>query len=135
MSTYQRFKTNPELEKNGIVLDLGEVGKFTIARAGGANQKFEKRMAALTKPHRRAIQAGTIDQQILSEITATAAAETIVLGWEGVTGPDGQPLEFNVANCKQLLTDLPELFTEIVNAARDHTLYLQHIREEDAGNS
>ena len=45
------------------------------------------------------------------------------------------PLEFNVANCKQLLTDLPELFTEIVNAARDHTLYLQHIREEDAGNS
>lgn len=134
MSTYNVFQQDTELEREGLDLDLVEAGKFRVARAGGANKKFQKRFEAYTKPFRRAIQTGTMSNEVADEILAKVYAECVVLGWEGVTGPDGQPLPFNKENCIKLFQDLPELFAEIRKVAEDSVFYRLKIREEDTKN-
>lgn len=134
MGTYASYKTNQELEKDGIELDLGEAGLFKIARAGGSNQKYLKRVQALSKPYRRAIQAGSIDQKDSDRIVITAFAEHVVLGWERVTGPDGQPLPYTTENAIQLFTDLPDLFQTIQESANDASLFRQEVQVADSEN-
>lgn len=132
--TYKTYQTEEGLEKGGITLDLGEVGKFKLARAGGANSQFQKRMMVLTKPHRKSISAGIIDPKLADQLLAQAFAETVVLGWEGVTGPDGEPLAYNKENAVKLLTDLPDLFKDIRETSEDATLF-RAVNLEDAAKN
>jgi hypothetical protein len=132
--TYAAFKTNSKREQEGVVLDMGDAGKYKIARAGGANSKFSRRLAVLTKPHRRAIQTDTIDRKVADEILATAYAETVLIGWEGVSGEDGNELAFSKENAIKLFTDLPDLFKQIRETAEDMTLFREELAEGDAGN-
>lgn len=134
-STYKAYKTDEAREKTGITLDLGEVGKFKLARAGGSNVQFQKRLMALSKPYRRAIQTGNIDPKVADALLAEAFADTVLLGWDGVTGEDGAKLDFNKANALKLLTDLPDLFKDIREAAEDATLFNLELTEGDAKNS
>lgn len=133
-STYGAFKTNETREREGVTLDLGDAGKFRLARAGGGNAAFQKRLAAITKPHRRAIQTETISTAQAEALMAQVYAETVVLGWEGVTGEDGQLLPFSKDNCVKLLTDLPELFREIQTTSSDIRYFRDEILEADAKN-
>jgi hypothetical protein len=135
MSTYKSFKTSENLERDGIILDLGDVGKFRIARAGGRNVRYQKRLEALLRPHRRALQTETMSEEVAREVTIQAFSETVILGWDGVTGPDEQPLPFSVDNCKRLLSDLPDLFNEIRRFAENSSLFLDSIKEAEAKNS
>ena len=135
MSTYSQFKTNASREREGITHDLGSAGKFRLARAGGANSAFEKRLMSLSKPYRRAIATGTIERGLADSLLATAFSETVVLGWEGVTGEDGKPIPYSAEACKKLLLDLPELFAELRKAAEDAALFRDETLESDAGNS
>lgn len=132
--TYGAFKTDETREKDGVTLDMGEAGRFKVARAGGANATFTKRLAFLTKPHRRAIQTGSIDPKLADQILVTAYVESVLIGWENVTGEDGAPLQFSKENAVKLFTDLPDLFKIIRETAEDMTLFKQEIAEGDAGN-
>lgn len=132
--TYEQFKTDLRLEQEGITLDLGEAGKFLLARAGGSNKKFAKKFKDVSRPHRRAIQNQSIDDETANQIMVESYADAVLMGWSGVTGSDGQPLEFNRANAIKLLTDLPWLFEEIRRAAEDAALYRLEVREEDGKN-
>lgn len=135
MGTYKTFKTDENIEsQQGITLDYGAAGKFKIHRAGGANQKFKNYAQAQFKPYTRQIQQGTLDEKVATEINADIFARTVVVGWEGVTGPDDKPLEFNYENCKQLLIDLPDLFADIQKAAQDASLFRKEMIEEIVGN-
>jgi hypothetical protein len=134
-STYGAYKTDENRERTGVKLDLGEAGKFQIARAGGGNSNFEKRLQAVTKPYRRAIQTGNIDKKIADRLLAETYADTVLLGWEGVSGEDGKELPFNRDNAIKLFTDLPDLFKEIRETAEDATLYRAELNGVDAKNS
>jgi hypothetical protein len=70
--TYGAYKTDEGREREGVTLDLGEAGKFKLARAGGANTQFEKRLMAATKPYRRAIQTGNIEKKLADRLLAEA---------------------------------------------------------------
>lgn len=135
MSTYSKFATDVDLEKNGITLDLGSAGKFVIARAGGSNERFKRAIQRASRPFRRAIANETMEEKQADEIAAKAFAQTVVLDWSGVTGPDGKPLPFSVENAVKLFTDLPDLFAEIRRAAADGSLFRKEILEADSGNS
>lgn len=134
MGLYDRFSTDAALETGGIDLDFGSDGTITIARAGGANKKFGRVFSELMKPHRRDIDSGTLDDATADAILIEAYSRTIVLGWEGVTGRDGQSLPFTVENCVTLLTDLPELFGEIRTQAQRLANFQSAGREADAKN-
>lgn len=139
MSLYSQFQTDPKIEKEGILLEYGETddGKpicIRIARAGGANKAFEKRMEAETKPIRRQLQNETANNAQLLKILRKVYAETVVLGWENVQDPAGKPIEFSVENCIKLFEDLPDLFGDVQEQSRRAALFRAQAREADAKN-
>ncbi len=132
--TYGTFKTDSEMESKGIIIDYGEAGKFQIARAGGANKAFNRAIQKLSKPYRRAIQANRMDEEVAEQLLLKAFCKTCLLGWENVTGPDGEPLEYSMENAQKLLVDLPDLWDDLRTDAQNAELYRQETREADSGN-
>ncbi len=139
MSLYKQFKTDNSLEKEGILLEYGENSKgkpitIRIARAGGANKAYEKRMEIRVKPYRRQIQNEIIETALVEKIIKQVYAETIVLGWENVEDENGNDMEFSVENCLKLFDDLPDLFRDIQEQSQRAALFRQEVREADAKN-
>lgn len=134
MSLYKQFKTDEQVEKQGLTLNFADGISIVIARAGGSNDRYFKRMEVLTKPYRRQIEAGTADRKVLQAVIIEVFAETVLLGWENVTDEEGKPLEFNKLNAIKVLTDLPDLFAEIQEQAGKSALFRLSLNEQDAKN-
>lgn len=133
MNVYEMFETDKETEENGLDLDYGDF-KIKIARSGGSNQKYNKVLEQLTKPHRRAIQTETIDVNLLNDILKEAHAKAVVLGWENVTDRDGNLIEFSSENCYKLFKDLPDLFEDVKDQAAKTGLFRKEVVEVAVGN-
>lgn len=139
MNLYQQFKTNDNLETQGILLEYGTNSQgnpicIRIARAGGANRAFEKLIEAKVKPFRRQIQNDIMETALQEKIILEVYANTIILGWENVEDENGQPLEFSVPACIKLLTDLPDLFRDIQEQSQRASLFRQDLRSADSKN-
>lgn len=139
MSLYKTFQTSQHLEKNGIELQYGENDKgeeiiIRIARAGGANSAYNKRLEALVKPYRRQITSETIDNKVLEKLILQAFAETVILGWSGVEDAEGNSLECTVDNVIKLFTDLPDLFKDVQDQAQKSVLFREEILELESKN-
>lgn len=109
---YDAFGTEKQYETEGVTLDFG-VAKFKVRRAGGSNRKFMNVLAAKLRPHRRALDAGTMQDEVASELQMEVYFETVVVGWEGVTDAEGNVLEYNLPNFKKVMTDLPDLWSTL----------------------
>ena len=128
MSLYTLFETNEDAELDGFELILfdNEVEiKFTLARAGGSNKKFANRLQALLRPYERSIKAGTMSDD---------KAETVILSWANVNDRDGKALPFSVPAAKQLLLDLPELRTVILEEAQKAVNFVAEEVEQNSKN-
>jgi hypothetical protein len=139
MTLYTTFKTNPEVERTGVLLEYGTNSQglpitIRIARAGGANTAFQKRLEAAVKPYRRQIQADVMDQKQLEKLVRGVFCESVVLGWENVEDKDGKTLPFSAANCEKLFTDLPDLYADVQAQSQSLALFREIAREADAGN-
>jgi len=109
---YEQFETNKTHEQEGVVLDFG-IAKFRVRRAGGSNRKFAAVFSAKTKPYRRAIDMGTMAEEVSQRLLMEVYFEAIMLGWEGVTDKRGTPMQYNLENFVTLMTDLPDLWSTI----------------------
>jgi hypothetical protein len=108
-SLYDAFGTVKKYEAEGVTLDFG-VAKFRVRRAGGSNRQFMTTLAAKLRPHRRAIDAGTLPDDVAKEMQMEVYFETVVVGWEDVTDEAGNVLEYSLVNFKKVMTDLPDLW-------------------------
>jgi hypothetical protein len=138
-SLYSQFKTDKNIEQEGVILEYGKTddGKIIairIARAGGGNLRYTKLLEAAIKPYRRQLQNETMDNNIAETITQRVYAQSVVLGWENVEDAEGKPMEFNVENCIKLFKDLPDLWSDIQSQANRAALFRQDILDEDAKN-
>lgn len=145
MSMYSNFGTNEDLEKGGVELDYGTF-RVRIARAGGANKKFAKAMELKSRPHRRALEAGTMNEDVAMEILYEAYAETIIIGWSvpskdkedvwvsAIEGSDGENITFNSENLVATFKALPELFLAIKDSAEQAATFRSDDLEQEAKN-
>lgn len=162
MSMYKQFQTDTNLEKSGVDLDYGDF-IVTIARAGGANKKFERVLEAKTKSVKRAIQTETLDNERGKAILRDVYAEAVVLKWsvrvkaddkgkpveplqlvsesdgpsvfvEGIEGPNGDVMEASAANIAATFKALPDLFADIQEQAQKVALFRQAVQEAEAKN-
>lgn len=139
---YSAFATDRDVEKSGIFIQYGTVerdGKevpvqIKIARAGGGNARFDKVFEVKTKPYKRMIQTDTLPDSLNKQIMREVYAECVILGWENVQDADGEFIEFNQKNVIQVMTDLPDLFTDIQVQANKAALFRKMIVEEDVKN-
>src|SRR3546814_20085601 len=118
-SPYELFGTDTKSEKDGIILDFGEFW-LRIARAGGANKKFGRVLDAKMQPHRRAMQSGTLDDDLATRLLAEAYAEAVILAWGSaehgdgtITGKDGGSLALPRENVIGLLLALPHRKSDV----------------------
>lgn len=142
MSLYEQFKTNSKLEQSGIIINYGDF-KVTIARAGGSNKKFVRLLNAKTKAYKRAIQTGTMDEEVGNKLVKEVYAEAVVLNWEtlvdgkfkqGIEGSDGKIIPFNTKNVIQTFENLPELFIDLQEQSSNFSLFRETILEEESKN-
>jgi len=149
MSMYSSFQTNDDLEKGGVELDYGSF-RIRIARAGGANKKYAKVMEAKSRPHRRALAANTMHEDVAMDILYQAYAESIVVGWtvksqeeknedkdvwvSAIEGKDGKNISFTPENVVATFKALPELFIAVKDAAEQAATFRVDDLEQEAKN-
>lgn len=145
MSMYEQFKTDAGLESQGIWVDYGDF-RVRLARSGGGNKKFEKTMAALTAPYKRAIATETLSEEISQKILMQGFVEAVVLDWQvkdeeaesgwkqGIEAEDGSIMPFTQENVEKTFKALPDLYADLRAQAGKSTLFLKSLREANAGN-
>lgn len=133
-SLYDLYETDTNHEVNGVEIQVAAGVKFTVARAGGQNKKYQQILSKLMKPYQRQFEQGTLDNDKAGELMQLAFIKGCLLGWEGVAGRDGEPMEFNEGNALKLFGDLPDLFTTLNEQANKISNYRVEEIEEAAGN-
>lgn len=136
------YETDKKVEREGVIVEYAPGVEIKIARAGGANKRFAKVLTKLSRPHRRAIQTNTIDEQLLTDMFITAYAQAVVLGWKGftkdlITHDDADAeivLDFNQENVEAVLHAQPNLFKDIQETADNIAIFRAEILESDSGN-
>jgi hypothetical protein len=133
-SIYRKFKQDKAIERDGIELEYGDGAVFKIARAGGANKAFKTRMEQLQRKYKRQLHHGLLTEEQGRAILIAVYADTVILGWDGVTDEDDNPLDFTRENVVRVLSDLPDLFDDIRSQAEDAGLFRETLQELDAKN-
>jgi hypothetical protein len=134
LSIYKKFKTSETAESEGVELDYGESGRIRIARAGGSNKAYLRAIERINRKYKRQLQLDIMDDAVVRAMMVEVYADTVVLGWEGVCGEDGQPLKFTRDNVVKVFTDLPELFKDVFEMANNIALFKTSIDEAEAKN-
>jgi hypothetical protein len=137
-SLYDMFKTEADLETAGIDYVLSPTMSFRLARAGGANSNFTHAIDVKTRQIRKQIKGDKTSPEILKllqQYMKEAFAETIILGWTGVTDEEGNELPCTPENALKVLNDLPDLFTELQEQAMELANFQAAALEDDLGNS
>lgn len=135
MSIYKKFATDSTLEADkGVTIDYGDF-KFTLRRAGGANKEYSKVFNDKYKPYRKMAEAGNLTDEIATRILVETYAETVIVGWDGITDEKGKKLPFNRENVIKVMTDLPELFNLVIEEATRLANFRKEEIESEAKNS
>lgn len=124
---YARFETSKDLEKDGVILDLGQGVEIVVARAGLGNPRFDLAQRRISAPLRAQLLRGDIDTAVARKMTIDIYAEAVVLGWKNVTDRDGNDLPFTRENVVRVLTDLPDVFESIVQMATSSAAYKKNL--------
>jgi hypothetical protein len=139
-SPYALFETDTTVEQNGLQLDYGPF-YFTVARAGGANNRFRDVLRQRMAPHKRAMATDTMSDDLQDKIGMEVFCETVILGWgseefgEGkIPGRDGKAVDFSVEAVKKIFKDLPDLARDVFTQAQSVALFRSAIAEIDSKN-
>lgn len=140
---YSLFQTDEDAETSGKwVFPAGEGDDkpaFKIARAGGANKKFNKLQTSLLKPHAALFRnsgRGLSNEAI--EIAAAVAKqcfmETVLLDWKNVKDTSGTVLPFSKENAEMLMKKLPALYDFLMSEAQAIQTFNSASLEDESGN-
>lgn len=142
---YNAFITDPDLEKNGVILDFGEF-RVTIARAGGLNQLYAKVAAEVFRPYKRAVETLTLSEEQSRKLLAEVYAKAVIKRWEikdesgawqaRLVMPDGSTVDYSPEAVAKLLAapELADLFNAIIADATKNDLFRKELREAEAKN-
>jgi hypothetical protein len=158
MGLYEKMKTSPKLESEGIWLQI-EDSRMKLARAGGKNTKFTAAAEKIAREHKRALEF--MNEQQARPLFAKLYAEVIVLDWltraedgdldedgaaaaedlakhnrwkRGISGPTGEIVEYCVENVLKTFDDIPDLLRIVKETAEDAALFRQSILKDIEGN-
>ena len=141
MSLYKQFATNSEKETEGVKIEFheatnddGSIPTFVVSRMGKSNKRYSKALEAATRPYRRQIELGTMNNDKAEEIFLGVFVDTVLKGWKNVRDEDGKPLEFTKAAAVKLFTDLPEVYERLQEEAKLSANFRDAALEEEVKN-
>lgn len=109
------FKTDTNLEKDGVWFKVGDSAEFCLRRFGGANSnKVKIAMAKYHKPHAKRFETNSISDEEANEIMAKVIVEACLIDWKGIVEVStGEDIPCTPQNAVKLFTSLPELFNTL----------------------
>lgn len=124
MDIFAEYATDDALENEGTWMELGDA-KFLIARSG--NKNYTRKLSKAVERHKKQLDrkddaADKLSDQIMIDVVA----ETILLGWEGVSFQKA-PLVYSVDNAKKLLA-IKDFRRQIMELADDFEAF--KVKEE-----
>jgi len=142
---YASFSSSEKLESEGIFIEEPTF-RVRVRRAGGRNMAYKKATEAAFRPYRRAIDNGSMDEEVARRLTVKVFAETVVSGWQvlddktgefvdGIHDPEtGKVVTYSSEVVIAVFTKLPDLFDYVLRCATNSSLFLEDLVEADKGN-
>lgn len=96
-------------------VSLTETGTWTdfngskLKIAHSSNVVFQRVLARKQQPHRRKIEQGSVDPQLMKDIMCQAMAEGLIIDWSGVTDKAGNEVKYSIDNGYKALKNNPDL--------------------------
>lgn len=146
MSLRKQFETNESKEIEGVALQYGEnadgtVPSFWISRMSRANTAYTKTLEKVTRPYRRAMDMGTLANDVAEKLFLEVFCKTVLKGWENIPLSDVTGNEedegfapFTIENAMALMKALPELYDDLQNQARSAALFKDESIEQESKN-
>lgn len=146
MSLSSQYKTNQTKAIEGVAITFpanedGTIPTFYVARMNDSNPQYAARLAAVTKPFKRQIDAGTLPNEKAKELTKEVFLSTVLKGWENVKASDVTGniddegyAGFTKAGAAMLMNNLPDLYSELVTEASGIARFLADELESEAKN-
>jgi hypothetical protein len=142
MGLYEKMKTSPRLESEGIWLQIDDT-RIRLSRAGGKNTKFNAEAEKIARKHKRALELMGEEQG--RKLFGKLFAEVIVLDWltksedgtldedgdvagdnlpkemrwkRGISGPNGELIVFNLPKDELTIENILKTFDDIPDLLR-----------------
>lgn len=131
MDLFSTFSTDPTLEVEGRWAKISRDAEVLVARSG--NERFVRKMKELTKKHSFDFSDESEDNaKLLDELMIEAMADTILLGWKGMTRA-GTPFEYSRSAAVEALR--VKDFRKKVSELSDNAAEYRAKAEEAQGNA
>ena len=104
--------------------------QIKILRAGGSNKRFSRAFQQAIKPHRRAMERGTLDSDTSDALMRDVYSKHIVVDWKNINDAEGNPVPCTPENVKAFFVAIPEIFSEVVAYASEIATFAEENLEE-----
>lgn len=132
MNIYKAFKTDEAAEREGVWVRISPTARLKIARA--QNPRHTAAMQRLAVPYLKPGQRTTdLDDATYQSVAVEAAAETILVDWEGVLDRNDQPCSYSKEAAHEFLK-IKDFFSVVWTAAQGFELYREARIQEQAKN-
>jgi len=125
------FKTDLDLEENGIWINYQSGARFKIARL--YNRKFKEYILKHGKTDARGVLAGTADSEDSLNLMKDAIASTVLVDWDRILDDEGNKIPYTVEDARKAL-DIPDFYNEVYNMASERELFSLSDAEEAQKN-
>lgn len=132
MDIAKRFGTNPQLEQEGVWVDLGDGARVRIARRDTV--RYRETLRKESAPYRQVARAGLLSDETSNQILVKVLARTVLLDWEGIT-EDGQPVPYSYENAVRLLTTYRDFLEFVTTASGEAEAFKAESDRADLKNS
>ena len=119
-------------ELEGVWEPLGGGGEVLVAAWNNPN--FDKALADQPRQIRRRMDRGKLSDEEDREIMVVVVADTILLGWKGISDA-GKEVKYSRKTAIERLASYPRFFRDVVAIASDESRYLREDEDEQVKNS
>ena len=126
----KKYGVNRDLEQKGSEVTVDDM-TFIVRSASASNRGYRFALAIAANRRREELQADSAKAfDIHESVMIEAFSDAVILGWRGVDGEDGQPLEFNRENCIKIMESCPEIWDAVHEAAIDTSRFRSYAQED-----
>lgn len=151
MSLYKKFATDKKAEAEGVLYEVPGMFRVRLARVGGDNKKFLKKLNELMKPYRK-IAKDDLPEATQKKINLEVYCTTVILprtwqswvkdeseaggAWvDGIEDSTGSVIPATAENYQKVLGELSDLLLVLIQEAADPALYRTEALEHEIKNS
>lgn len=132
MNIFEAFETKPIVE-DGKWFDLSDTAKIKLRYLGSevAKRAYENLMRPFAQRQKLGLELTEAESK---KVNVEFLSSTIILDWQGITGKDGEVIEYSPEAVATLCEALPRFTALIFRIATDESNFEKELVEAEVGN-